>query len=107
MATAVSISACAKDVKAGLPSSQARITLFRRGSSAIYLSPARVAPIGPSKRAEHMEQGAPGAIGILGTGLPAAGRGGNGFDNRGAPPTIRPDARRPRRHPSPATRETP
>src|SRR5215813_8551109 len=43
MATAVSTSACAKDVKAGLPSSQARITLFRRGSSAICLSPARKA----------------------------------------------------------------
>src|SRR5260370_25771861 len=43
MATAVSTSACEQDVKAGLPSSQARITLFRRGSSAICLSLARKA----------------------------------------------------------------
>src|SRR5215472_17899213 len=62
MATAVSTSAWANDVKAGLPSSQARITLFRRGSSAICLSPRHARPL--YDRAEHMEQPAAGAIGI-------------------------------------------
>jgi len=37
IATEVSISACANEVKAGLPSSQARMTPFRRGRSAISL----------------------------------------------------------------------
>src|SRR5258708_17728264 len=63
MATAVSTSAWAKDVKAGLPSSQARITLFKRGSSAICLSPARKAS--SKLAAEHRKQPAPHAIGIL------------------------------------------
>src|SRR5258708_25566342 len=59
MAMAVSTSAWAKEVKAGLPASKARITLCKRGSSAIV--PPEMRCLG---RAEHREQPGAGAIGI-------------------------------------------
>src|SRR5258708_1191338 len=59
MAIAVSTSAWAKVVKAGLPASKARITLFKRGSSAII--PPEMRWLG---RAEHRKQPGAGAIGI-------------------------------------------
>src|SRR5215468_12396396 len=62
MATAVSTSAWANDVKAGLPSSQARITLFRRGSSAICLLRHVRSFI---EGAEHRDQPLVGAMEIL------------------------------------------